>query len=126
MPQRRPHCTSCGYDRSGIPSDAPCPECGSDRQEAREEHELSAGSSRAVIALGLGTLSWIGLVGFGVIAVMLGLGAIAVSVSALHRLKREDGHDWKPAATAIAGLMLGISGAVLGVLVAVAIIAAVI
>lgn len=122
----KPHCTNCGYDRTGIPANAPCPECGSELKENVEEHTLSIGASRAVIGLGLGTLSWIGLVGFGVIAVLLGLGAIAVSVSALQRLKREEGHDWKPTATAIGGLMLGLSGAVLGVLVAFAILAAII
>ncbi len=27
--RRRPgHCRKCGYDRSGLPTDAPCPECG--------------------------------------------------------------------------------------------------
>ena len=29
-PRRLPHeCKNCGYDRRGIPSVAPCPECGS-------------------------------------------------------------------------------------------------
>lgn len=117
MASRRPHCTSCGYDRSGLPDDALCPECGLEQQEAVDEHALSIGASRAVIALGLGTLSWIGLVGFGIIAVLLGVGAIGVAVSALHRLKREDGAGWKPVATAIGGLGLGLSGTIAGVVV---------
>ncbi|MFK7884701.1 MAG: hypothetical protein AB8F26_11025 [Phycisphaerales bacterium] len=112
------HCRNCGYDRSGLELLARCPECGRIPAESHGPETKSPGVTRAYVALGLGTLAWIGLVGFGIIAILLGVGAIAASLVAMHTLKRESGTDWRPMATAAGGLVLGVSGTLAGALVA--------
>lgn len=121
MGSRRPHCLTCGYDRSGIPAEALCPECGAEQRETPPDHEPSAGAARASISLGLGVLSWIGLVGFGVIAIPLGIGAIALSISAMRTLSSEFHADRRPMLTAIGGLALGATGTLMGVTVSIVI-----
>ncbi len=117
-------CHECGYDLTGVPIESPCPECGQPRSSRLRHPELPADASRAVISLGLGTLAWIGLVGFGVVAVVLGIGAVGVGVSSIvARRSRRDPHAG-PLAGAIGGILLGASAAVIGVIVTVLIAAA--
>jgi len=117
-------CESCGYDRAGLPAGAVCPECGAAPVIQRKSEPLSPGASRAAISLGLGTLSWLGLVGFGIVAVPMGVGAVAVAISAMHAINREDHSDWRPLVTALGGLALGITGTLVGIVLSIVILLA--
>ena len=110
-------CPSCRYDRAGLPADALCPECGAAPPVVGDARDrvLDVATSRATIALGLATLAWIGLVGFGVLGVVLG-GAALVVASGARRAARETGEP-HPAASAMAvgASVLGLGAAAVGV-----------
>lgn len=108
-------CQSCGYDRSGLPEGGLCPECGATYQPAGGDAErLSPGASQAVVALGLGVLSWAGLLGMGVLGVVMGVMAFVVGLGAVQLLRAEQ--RWRTPArlAAIGGMTLGATAAVAG------------
>lgn len=105
-------CSVCGYDRAGLREGVVCPECGSPPGRRRGPHTPAA--NRAVTSLGLGALSWLGLIGLGLAAIPLGIGAVWVAASALSGLIQEQNADPRHQITAIAGLLLGLTGALLG------------
>ena len=73
-------CPNCRYDRVGLPAGVVCPECGAAApKRGLREDDLDPASSKATIAMGMAVLAWIGLIGFGIMATPIGLGAFWVA-----------------------------------------------
>ncbi len=79
-PPASPCCPNCRYDRAGLPAGVVCPECGAAApKRGLREGDLDPASSKATIAMGMAVLAWIGLIGFGILATPIGLGAFWVA-----------------------------------------------
>jgi hypothetical protein len=97
------YCARCRYPLTGIPDDAPCPECASRRRRSGNPDEASVPS---IVALALGVISavilFLGPLALGTI--LLGPAAAAFALYALitgrHTLRQD-------ALPAIVGLVLG-------------------
>lgn len=110
-------CPNCRYDRAGLPDGAVCPECGAPPPvaEGRDGVPDPAGS-KATIAIGMAVLAWIGLVGFGILATPIGLGACWVAWGASRDLAGQSLPN--PRVRLMAGMaaVLGLGAALAGLI----------
>lgn len=111
-------CPICRYDRAGLPAGAVCPECGAPppTPETREG-ALDPAGSKATIAIGMAVLAWIGLVGFGILATPIGLGACWVAWGASRDLRARDRPDPRLHLVIGSAAGLGLGAAVAGLIV---------
>lgn len=113
----RQRCPSCRYDRSGLRPGARCPECGGGPPAPGRLDTSELAASRAMIALGMGVLAWIGLVGFGVPAILLGFGGCALANAAARVQAGQADPEPRVRAMIRAAFALGGSAVVLGIVV---------
>lgn len=110
-------CRECGYPRAGLDAGAPCPECGT-AHGLEDAAWVVEAVSRAQVALGLGALSLLGVVGCGVLGVLLGVLALGACVPVL-AVSREGGPLPRSVRRRLAGaVLMGSGGIVLGLVVA--------
>ena len=97
------YCARCRYPFTGLPDDAPCPECASRKRRTGNPNEASAPS---IVALALGVISavilFLGPLALGTL--LLGPAAVAFGLYALITGRRTLRQDGLPA---ILGLILG-------------------
>lgn len=110
-------CPNCRYDRAGLPGDALCPECGALSPQPEGTRGDDPAMSRAGIALGLAVLAWMGLVGFGILATPLGLGACWVAWTGWRDPARLERPDRAVRMTLVTAGVLGGTAAVAGLVV---------
>lgn len=115
-------CPACRYDRAGLPPGAVCPECGADAPRARHRKKDPA-AARAEVGLGLATLALLGLVGFGILGLMMGVGACVVCRQAAGIQARQTDPDPQVRLIARVGTALGVFAAVAGLAVFIGILA---
>lgn len=111
----RRRCPSCRYDRTGLPLGAVCPECGALPPKPGGIGAGERASSRATIALGMGLLGWIGLVGFGVPAIILGLSSCVLAAHASGAQAEQADPETSVRSMIIAAYALGGGAAAAGV-----------
>lgn len=109
-------CPGCRYDRAGLPPGAVCPECGAPAPRARDRKKDPA-AARAEVGLGLATLALLGLVGFGILGLMMGVGACVVCRQVQGIQAGQSDPDPQVRLIARAGLTLGGLAAVAGLVV---------
>jgi len=112
-----PRCPSCRYDRSGLPEDGVCPECGAPAPEPSDRTEMDPAAAKALVALGTSVLAWIGLVGFGILAVLLGIMAVGMAVGAIRARSAQVHPDAWSGPMAYGALVLGLSATLAGLVV---------
>ncbi len=110
-------CPNCRYDRAGLPGDARCPECGTLPPQPEGAGGDDPAMSRAGVALGLAVLAWMGLVGFGILATPLGLGACWVAWTGWRDPARHEHPDRAVRMTLVTAGVLGVTAAVAGLVV---------
>jgi hypothetical protein len=115
-------CPNCRYDRAGLPRGAVCPECGSPPPRTRDRASDPA-AARARVGLGLATLAWLGIVGFGILGLMMGVGACAVCWGVRDMQSRQADPDPRVRLITRVGLALGAVAAAAGLAVFIAILA---
>lgn len=102
-PQHTHYCARCRYPLTGLPTESPCPECGSTR---RKQGNPSEASYTATVALALGVISasilFLGPLAFAVL--LLGPAATIAGLLALAGSRRSFSQDGLPA---IVGIVLG-------------------
>lgn len=110
-------CPSCRYDRAGLPDESLCPECGAPAPQGEERSDLDPATGRAMVALGTSVLAWIGLVGFGILAVLMGLLAVGMAGGAIRARAAQAHPDAWSGPMAYGALVLGLSATGVGLFV---------
>jgi hypothetical protein len=78
---------------------------------------MDPAAAKALVALGTSVLAWIGLVGFGILAVLLGIMAVGMAVGAIRARSAQVHPDAWSGPMAYGALVLGLSATLAGLVV---------